>query len=194
MEKIKIMLVEDDPFWQATLSEDLAGEPDLDVTLIASTKEEACSLAEQASVDVVLMDVNLTENRLDGLDAARELKLRSGRELKVIMLTSLQDKDVIVKSFQNGAYNYITKASYKDIVQAIRDAYAGKPSLHPDAVPALVQEIQLVQLTPSERELYEMREQGYTRSQISSSLNKSINTIKSQLRSIREKLVDYKRD
>ncbi|WP_219637562.1 response regulator transcription factor [Cohnella sp. CFH 77786] len=194
MDKIKVMLVEDDPFWQRTLAEDLAGEPDLAVTHIASAKEEACSLLEQAAVDVVLMDINLTENRLDGLEAAREIKLRSGRDVKVIMLTSLQEKEIIVRSFQNGAHNYITKASYKDIVQAIRDAHAGRPALHPDAVPALVQEIQLSQLTPSERELYEMREKGYTRSQISSTLNKSINTIKTQLRSIREKLVNDKRD
>jgi DNA-binding NarL/FixJ family response regulator len=194
MDTIKVMLVEDDPFWQRTLAEDLAGEPDLSVTHIASTKEEACSMAEQAVVDVVLMDINLTENRLDGLEAAREIKLKSGRELKVIMLTSLQEKEIIVRSFQNGAHNYITKASYKDIVQAIRDAHAGRPVLHPDAVPALVQEIQLIQLTPSERELYEMRKKGYTRSQISSTLNKSVNTIKTQLRSIREKLVNDKRD
>lgn len=194
MEPIKVMLVEDDPFWQRTLAEDLAGEPDLAVVRVASTKEEACSFAEQALVDVVLMDINLTENRLDGLEAARELKLKSGRELKVIMLTSLQEKEIVVRSFRNGAHNFITKASYKDIVQAIRDAHAGRPALHPDAVPALVQEVRLAQLTPSERELFEMRERGLSRSQISAALNKSINTVKTQLRSIREKLVHDKRD
>ena len=194
MDKIKIMLVEDDPFWQRVLAEDLAGEPDFALTHVASTKEEACSFAEQAEVDVVLMDLNLTEDRLDGLEAARELKLRIGRDMKIIMLTSLQEKEIVVKSFQSGANNYITKSSYRDIVQAIRDAHAGRPVLHPDAVPALVEEIRMIQLTPSERELYELREKGYTRSQISAALNKSLNTVKTQLRSIREKLLSDKRE
>jgi two-component system, NarL family, response regulator DevR len=189
MNKIKVMLVEDDPFWQQALSEDLNQEPDIEVVRIASSKEEALPAADEGGIDVVLMDINLTENRLDGLEAVREIMSSAGQAgPKIIMLTSLQDKGIIVRSFQNGAVNYISKAHYKDIVKAIRDAYANKLSLHPDAGPALIKEIQLSQLTPSERELYELREKGLSRSEISHSLNKSLNTIKTQIRSIREKL------
>jgi len=188
VDTIRVMLVEDDPFWQRTLSEDLDRETDIEVVHIASTKEEAAEAARRFDIDVVLMDVNLTENRLDGLDATRELARQDGGRMSIIMLTSLQERDVIVRSFQYGAKNFITKASYADIVQAVRDAHAGRLSLHADAAPVLVREIQLSQLTSSERELYELREQGVSRTEMSRKLNKSINTIKTQLKSIKDKL------
>lgn len=189
MNTIKVMLVEDDPFWQQALSEDLGQEPDIEVVRIASSKEEAIPAAGEGGVDVVLMDINLTENRLDGLEATREIMGLAGHTgPRIIMLTSLQDKDIVVRSFQNGAVNFISKSNYKDIVQAVRDAAANKLSLHPDAGPALLQEIQLSQLTPSEREIYELREKGLSRTEMSRSLNKSLSTIKTQLRSIRDKL------
>ncbi|UJF34020.1 response regulator transcription factor [Paenibacillus hexagrammi] len=189
MNKIKVMLVEDDTFWQQALSEDLGEEPDIEIVRIVSSKEEAIPAADEGGLDVVLMDINLTENRLDGLEATREIMSMAGSSgPRIIMLTSLQDKDIIVRSFQNGAVNYISKSNYKDMVQAIRDAAANKLSLHPDAGPALLQEIKLSQLTPSEREIYELREKGMSRTEMSRSLNKSLSTIKTQLRSIRDKL------
>ncbi|MBD0379930.1 response regulator transcription factor [Paenibacillus sedimenti] len=189
MNKIRVMLVEDDPFWQQTLAADLNEEEDIEVNHIASTKEEALLKGSSGEIDVVLMDINLTENRLDGLEATRELALSDLNDLKIIMLTSLQDRDVIVKSFQHGANNFITKSNYKDIVQAIRDAYAGKPSIHSDAAPILVKEIQLNQLTPAEREIYDLKEKGMNKTQISEALNKSVSTIKTQIKSIKNKLM-----
>lgn len=194
MKKIKVMLVEDDPFWQETLSADLSEEADVEVVGIAATKDEVVRMAASESVDVVLMDINLTDNHLDGLEATRELMLAGRQDIKIIMLTSLQEKNIIIRSFQNGAVNFISKANYKDILQAIRDAHAGKMSLHADSAPILVKEIQLSQLTPSEREIYELREQGLSRSEMSRLLHKSVNTIKTQLRSIRDKLIFGKKD
>lgn len=194
MKKIKIMLVEDDPFWQETLSADLSAETDIEVTAVVSTKDEVFRMAGNGNVDVVLMDINLTENRLDGLDATRELMLGGRQDIKIFMLTSLQEKDIIIRSFQNGAVNFISKANDKDILQAVRDAHTGKMSLHRDAAPVLVKEIQLSQLTPSEREIYELREQGLSRNEMSRLLHKSVNTIKTQLRSIRDKLILGKKD
>ncbi|UUZ94171.1 hypothetical protein LJK87_06020 [Paenibacillus sp. P25] len=46
MYKIKVMLVEDDPFWQQTLAADLNELEDIEVVYTAATKEEACGAAE----------------------------------------------------------------------------------------------------------------------------------------------------
>ena len=100
MNKIKVMLVEDDPFWQQALSEVFNQEPDIEVVRVASSKEEALPAAQEGGMDVVLMDINLTENRLDGLEAVREIMSSVGQAgPKIIMLTSLQEKDIIVRSF-----------------------------------------------------------------------------------------------
>jgi DNA-binding NarL/FixJ family response regulator len=188
-DKIRVMLVEDDSFWRERLFADLNKETDIEIVKAAATKREALEEAGVLNIDVVLMDINLTENQLDGLETTKELMIATKFKVKVIMLTSLTEKEIIVKAFQNGAVNYINKSSFPDIVRAIREAYADQASIHPDAAFAMREEIRLMQLSPSEREIHDLKERGYSRTEISKLLNKSLNTIKTQIRSVRNKLL-----
>jgi two-component system, NarL family, response regulator DevR len=187
---IRILLVEDDPFWQKRLQEDLNMEPDMEVVMVAATREQANESAKSTVFDIVLLDINLSFNKLDGLDVARDFLKNKDVQSKVIMLTSLTDREVIIKSFQNGAVNFINKSSYGDIVRTVRDVFNGIISIHPDASLELIKEVQLSILTPVEREVYHLKQKGLTREQIANKLFKSINTIKTQIRSIRNKLSD----
>ncbi|RCW51980.1 response regulator transcription factor [Paenibacillus prosopidis] len=187
--KIRVMLVEDDSFWRERLFADLNKETDIEIVKAAATKREALEEAGVLDVDVVLMDINLTENQLDGLETTKELMIATQSKVKVIMLTSLTEKEIIVKAFQNGAVNYINKSSFPDIVRAIREAYADQASIHPDAALVMREEIRLMLLSPSEREIHDLKERGYSRTEISELLNKSLNTIKTQIRSVRSKLL-----
>lgn len=164
-------------------------EPDIQLVKVCSTKEEALEAISCMEVHVVLLDINLTENHLDGLDTAKEINKLRNRP-KMIMLTSLNEDQIILDSFRSGADNFISKSSYKDIVQAIRDAYMNKSAIHPDASTVLRTEIQLSLLTPMERKVYNLRKQGLNKTQISEQLRKSFNTIKSQWKSIKNKLGD----
>jgi len=188
MKAIRVMLVEDDPFWQSNLSNDLNREPDIQVVHIASTKEEAIRAAQELEIDLILMDINLTENQLDGLEATREIYTTVRREIKVIMLTSLNDRTVITQAFQNGAINFMNKSSCADVVAAIRDAVNNKTGIHPDAAAAVISQIQLMSLTPMEREVYDLWEQGHSKNEIAEKLHKSFNTVKTQLKSLKSKL------
>lgn len=190
MENIRILLVEDDPFWQKRLQEDLNMEPDMEVVKVAATRDQAKEAAKTTQFDIVLLDINLSGNNLDGLDVARDFFKNKEAQTKVIMLTSLTDREVIIKSFQNGAANFINKASYGDIVRTIRDVFNGIISIHRDASLELIKEVQLSILTPVEREVYHLKQKGLTREQIAGKLFKSINTIKTQIRSIKHKLND----
>lgn len=195
MGQIRIMLVEDDPFWRENIASDLAEEPDMEVAASVATKEEAVETAKHTELDVILMDINLTGNQLDGLEAAEQILRLPGREqVKVIMLTSITEAEVIMKSFRLGALNYLNKSSFRDMVQAIRDAHAGKAAIHADAARMLRDEIQLMELTPMEREVFDLRRNGMSKREISEKLHKSTNTIKSQLRSIKNKLIRFKED
>lgn len=195
MEQIRVMLVEDDAFWREHISADLQEEHDIVVSGIASSREEAVAMAASREVDVILMDINLSGNNLDGLDAA-EIILRQERDrpVRVIMLTSITDAEVVMKSFRLGAMNFINKSSYKDILQAIRDASTGRASIHSDAAGIMRSEVQLMELSPTEREVLELRRSGLNKREISERLHKSTNTIKSQLRSIKHKLTHFKMD
>lgn len=193
MERIRVMLVEDDPFWQHNISSDLAEESDMEVLPIASTKEEAVEAALKHLPDVILMDINLTGNNLDGLEATKEIVSQLyERGIKVIMLTSLTEGEIIMKSFQFGAMNYINKLSYKDIVRAVREAHEDRSTIHADAARIMRNEIQLRELSPMEREVFELRKEGLSKQQISDKLHKSTNTIKSQIKSIKNKLIFFR--
>ncbi|RUT31824.1 response regulator transcription factor [Paenibacillus zeisoli] len=195
MSVIRIMLVDDDPFWRENISADLADEPDIEVKAIAATKKEAIDMASKYELDIILMDINLSENNLDGLEAVEQILRLPGREqVKIIMLTSITDAEVVMKSFRLGALNYINKSSLQDMLHAIREAHLGRAAIHSDAARIMRSEVQLMELTSSEREVFDLRKNGLSKRQISEQLHKSTNTIKSQLRSIKNKLTHFRMD
>lgn len=188
---IKLMVVEDDPVWMKCVCEYVEKEKDITVVKQAYTKEQAIQINNK-QVDIVLMDLSLTRDEADlsGIAVARELYSKGIK--KIIMLTSWEETDAILESFDIGAINYVTKTSYRDIPKAVRDAYEGKVSLHSDVSPILVKELKkerkIKVLTPTERDVYELKEKGLSRKQIAEKLYKSVETVKKQLKIIRSKI------
>ncbi|OIS57160.1 LuxR family transcriptional regulator [Bacillus subtilis] len=190
MDKIRLMIVEDDAVWMKCISELVQKETDIIVVSQAFTKDEALQI-DSSDVDVVLMDLTLSEGEeLGGLHLSRELN-EKGFE-KIIMLTSWDEPEVILESFDIGATNYINKTSYKDIPKAIREAYSDKVSFNADVSSLLMNELRLERkasvLTPAEREVFKLKEKGLSRAQIAEKLFKSVETIKKQLKTIKEKI------
>lgn len=191
MDKIRLMIVEDDPVWMKCISDYVERENDIIVVKQAYTKEEALQVTP-FDVDVVLMDLKLSEDDygLSGLEVASQLYDRGLN--KIIMLTSWDETEIILESFDKGAINYVTKPSYRDIPNAITEAYYGRVSLHSDVSFVLMTELKrerkLKVLTPAEREVYELQEQGFNKKQIAQKLYKSVETIKKQLKWIQSKI------
>ncbi|ANE46358.1 regulator [Paenibacillus swuensis] len=189
MNTIRILLVEDDPDWSRAMAMFLNREPDLEIVGIASDRDEALTLFHAADkLDVVLMDINLTGNLPDGIHVAAEML--DIRPLKMIMLTSLEDESVITKAFTAGAVDYVSKTNYKHLPHAIRTAV-----LHGTPMEALLKEFsrlkkeeQLQALTPAEREVYDLLEQGYTKPQMERKLFKTESTLKNQINKLLKKL------
>ncbi|WP_439846674.1 response regulator [Bacillus subtilis] len=190
MDKIRLMIVEDDAVWMKCISELVQKDTDIIVVSQAFTKDEALQI-DSSDVDVVLMDLTLSEGEeLGGLHLSRKLN-EKGFE-KIIMLTSWDEPEVILESFDIGATNYINKTSYKDIPKAIREAYSDKVSFNADVSSLLINELRLERkasvLTPAEREVFKLKEKGLSRAQIAEKLFKSVETIKKQLKTIKEKI------
>lgn len=185
---IRVLIVDDDPFWQEQLRKDLMEQPDILIVSSVSNKDEALLIIQEQDVDIVLMDINLTENQLDGIEATELIDRLKSIKTKVIMLTSFQESEIIVESFRKGATNYIPKSNYSNLVTSIRETYQGKSTFQSTIADALRTELRLSVLTPMERQVYQMRKQGLTNSQIAKRLTKSLNTVKSQIKSIRNKI------
>lgn len=188
MSKIKILLVDDDPEWLTTMEIFLGTVPDMTVVGTTTTRDEAVSMVHAIDVDVVLMDINLTETRYDGIYAAAEISRFN--KVKILMLTALDDEDLVLNSFIAGAVNFISKSQYQAIPEAIRATYHDRSPVEIVLrdYSRLKEAEQVQSLTRSEREVLALAEEGLSRAQISRKLHKSEQTIKNQIGAILKKL------
>jgi NarL family two-component system response regulator LiaR len=189
MEQIRVALVEDDSDWWKIIETIIGKEDDMILIGCGKTKEEALKLSEVLDhIDIFLIDINLTNNNLDGIYAALELK--ENRNLKIIMLTSMSDEEVIQKSFAAGAVDYILKKDVNRIAEIIRSTYEGTTPIQAliKDYNRLKDEEQLKELTTAERQVYDLVEKGYSRKEMQKKLVKSENTLKNQIKNILKKL------
>nr|WP_183600391.1 response regulator transcription factor [Paenibacillus phyllosphaerae] len=187
MKHIRVFMVEDDPDWIKAMTAFLNREEDLLVVGAATNAEEAIGLARTLDFDIVLMDIQLSDQGHDGIYTAMEV--HDIHPAKIIMLTSMQDEQTMTKAFTAGAINYLDKTRYLELPHAIRAAYH-----HPTAMEALLKEFarlkreeQLKELTVAEREVFELIEEGYTQTQIEKKLFKAESTLKNQVNKILKK-------
>jgi len=188
MDKIQVAIVEDDLGWLKALTSFLNKQDDILVEGTATNREDAVNLARTSIFDVIIMDINLNENKRDGILAAVEI-LQSVK-VKIIMLTSLKDDEIITDSFTAGAVNFISKEKYDEIPNAIRTAFHNDSPIEVllNEFSKLKREEQLKELSCSEKQVYDLLEKGYTKVGIESKLYKTANTVKSQVKQILRKL------
>lgn len=188
MKVINVLIVEDDSYWSDLLSKFLNKHEDIKVTGEATTLEEIVKIiSSKVKVDLILMDIRISENESGIIFCSHISELYP--KLKIIMLTGLQDIKMMKKSFAAGAVNYILKENYASIPQKIREAFS---TFNP--IEVLLEEFYLYKkeeilhnLTNSEREIYDLYEKGYKRSEIEKILIKSTSTVKTQIHSILKK-------
>jgi len=188
MNKINVAIIEDDLGWLKSMTSFLNKENDILVTGTATNREDAVNLARTTLFDVIIMDINLNENKRDGILAAAEILQLV--KVKIIMLTSLREDEIVLESFTAGAVNFISKEKYLEIPNAIRIAYNNDSPMEVllNEFLKLKRNEQLKNLTQSEKQVYDLLEKGYTKSRIETELYKSANTIKSQIKQILKKL------
>jgi len=101
--KYRILIVDDEKAIRSFL--DICLKDKFEV-IQASSGKEALSLIEKYKIDVILLDYQL--NGMNGLEVLRKVN-ELEQDLKVIMVTVEQDKDKIIATMREGAYDYILK-------------------------------------------------------------------------------------
>ena len=134
---IRVMIVDDHGMVRRGLSAYLASETDITVVAEARDGQEAIQICENEQVDVILMDLIMPE--LGGIAAIRIIHNR-WPEIRIVALTSFQEKELVQEALKAGAISYLLKnVSGPDLAAVIRDSYAGRPMLATEAVAALIQ-------------------------------------------------------
>lgn len=189
---IRVMLVDDHAVVRSGLSTFLMTCDDMELVGGASSGEQALSLCPQVKPDVVLMD--LVMPGMDGATATR--KIREGcPDIQVIALTSFKEQELVQGALQAGAIGYLLKdISADELANAIRAAYAGKPTLAPEAAQALIQATRMpadqvgFDLTEREKEVLALMVEGLNNNQIAERLVVSHSTAKFHVSSVLSKL------
>src|SRR4051812_48984747 len=119
MKRPRIMLADDHRMLREAFARVL--EPDCDVVGTVADGRALVAAAQELRPDIVVLDISMP--LLNGLDAARQLKLVMP-SVKVIFLTMSEDPDVAAEAFRIGASGYLLKNSAaSELLQAIREVF-----------------------------------------------------------------------
>lgn len=191
---IKVALVEDDEGIRTSLAALIRRAPALRLAGDYPDAETALKEIPHRPPDVVLMDINLPG--LNGVECVRQLKAATP-EVQFLMLTVYEDSDSLFNSFRAGASGYLLKrtASAK-LIEAIRDVHAGGSPMTPQLARRVVQFLSgptqsqsaISRLTPGEKEFLDQLANGYAYKEIAERMSISIDTVRSYVRTVYEKL------
>jgi len=199
-EIIRVLIVDDDALVRAGLSMLLAGAEDVDVVGEAADGSEVAEAVAEHRPDVVLMDIRMPA--MDGLAATELVRARDDAP-EVIVLTTFEADDYILRALRAGAAGFLLKDTPPaDIVRAIRAVAGGEPMLSPTITRRLIGHVteseaderrrrareQLDLLTEREREVAVAIGLGKTNAEIGRELYMSVATVKAHVSRVLEKL------
>ena len=212
MNKIRVLLADDQDIIRTGLTIILNHQADLEVVGQAADGVEAVEFAKQMQPDVILMDIKMP--RLNGIQATRQI-MAALPKTQIIILTTYDTDDWVFDGIRAGAVGYLLKdASGDNLAEAVRGAMRGESQIDPtvarkvlrefqhvtaahrpaealtpgNAVPAAAEEEPLEKLTDREEEILKLLAAGLSNKEIAQQLSLSEGTVKNHISAILAKL------
>jgi DNA-binding NarL/FixJ family response regulator len=194
MSPIRILLVDDHEMVREGLKTILHSEPDLVVVAETGLGREVPALLDRARPDIVLLDVRLPD--MSGVDVCRQAA-RTHPNVKVIMLTTFVDPDLVDDCIDAGARGYLVKdvrgMSLKDNVRAVN---RGQAVLAPEVAGRILDRVHERRsaeagppaLSQSQLAILGLMTRGFSNREIAHEVHLSENTIKTHVQEIFRKL------
>lgn len=196
---ISVLIAEDSELTTTVLKSMLSKVPDFSIVGSATSGTEAIESARALRPDVVLMDIGLPG--ISGIEATQKIK-EIRPETRVVVLTVHDNDDTVFAALAAGAHGYCLKTvNAEQLSLAIRTVYDGAAWLDPKIARRVLLASSgtgarrdgtgaapLVSLTPREIDVLRHVVEGLTNQQIAGKLYLSVETVKSHLRNIMDKL------
>ncbi|KUO49743.1 MAG: hypothetical protein APF76_00405 [Desulfitibacter sp. BRH_c19] len=194
---VKVMIVDDHEVVRLGLKGLLSNHPNLNVIGEAASVKEAVSKAFILEPNIILLDVRLPDG--SGIEACKEVKkILPG--VKIIILTSFPDDDVVIQSILAGAEGFVLKeVKGNSLVEAIEKVARGETLLDPNVTnkvfnyvknnfPLDEASVALDSLTKQELKVLELVSEGKTNKEIGKELYLSDTTVRNYLSRVMKKL------
>ncbi|MFP4662476.1 MAG: response regulator [Halanaerobiales bacterium] len=198
---MRILIADDHPLYTEGLKNFL--EDDFEITGIVEDGKTAVKEALSSKPDVILMDIKMPV--IDGIEATRLIK-EELPDSKIIILTSFEREDSIIKAIEAGASGYLLKSlDGEQLIQNLKEMEQGKSPFSPGLEGFLLQNIRKSGDAETEKEekkftarqidVIKLLVKGYTYKEIAGQLYLSERTVKYHMKKIKEKLgVETRRD
>ena len=193
-ETIRVLITDDHAILREGIRLLLETEEGIEVIGEASNGEEAIEKMRTLDPDVILMDLIMPMK--DGITTIKEI-MEEKPDTRILVLSSSDDEKNIIPSIKAGAMGYILKESHpQDLINAIRNAHEGKPSLNPAIMMKLMgglsddsmQDTQVEILSEREIEVLKLVATGYSNQDIADELSVSSRTVGAHISHILKKL------
>ena len=194
MDKTKVAVVEDTEEIRLNLQKNLNLSELFECYHSYSNAEDALEMIEGSEVDVILMDIELPG--ASGIECTSILKEKFPA-IQIIILTVFDDAERIFLALEKGATGYLLKNTPIDkIMQSITEVMNGESPMSGAIARKIVHSFnqkatitqEIRQLTPREKELLDLLAEGYRYKELASMLSISMDTVRSHIRHIYEKL------
>ena len=192
MARIRLLIADDHQLLLDGLLSMLHDEKDFVIAGTAANGYEVLELVEKNDYDICLLDINMP--KMDGLDATRLVKERKP-EIKIIILTTYNDKEIINKILQEGVSGYLLKNSSKqELIASIRKVAAGGMYFSDEVHNTIMQgytkatsKEEVVVFTPREIDILQLLIKEYNNEKIATQLNISYRTVETHRKNMMQK-------
>ena len=195
---ITVSIVDDEPKLRESIATFVNGSSGFKCVSSYGSAAAALKSLPADKPDVVLMDINLGE--MSGIECVEKLK-EQFQDLQILMLTVYEDTEKIFRALAAGANGYLLKrSSPTQLLAAIREVHGGGSPMTSSIARKVVASFQKQkpaasatgeknwQLSPREQAVLNGLAKGWTYKLLASELDISIDTIRTYIRRIYEKL------
>lgn len=196
--KIKILLAEDHEHTRKTLLYGLKMYGNIDFVEEVGNGFEAVNYVKSNKPDLILMDIAMPV--LNGIDATRSIK-KLNPKIKIIILTSIDEKTKVLSAFSSGANAYCLKTiKINDLLNVIKTVMDGNIWIDAGIAAYIIDILQSnfsftgtqsyndFNLTTREKEILKLISEGLCNKAIAEKLFLSIHTVKNHVKNIIQKL------
>lgn len=196
---IKILLVEDHELTRKGIAYSLKTFPDIEIIGDVDNGKKAVDFISSKKPDVILMDIAMPV--MNGIDATKKIN-ESYPDIKIIMLTSINEKQSVLSAFHSGSNAYCMKdIKSEELINIIKAVMTGAVWIDPNIARYVLDILQttgipaenktpnnIFNLTAREREILKLIAEGRSNKDIAEKLVLSLHTVKNHVKNIIQKL------